>query len=508
MERRPLAGITDRRRPAGNDSARADSPRHIMPPGRRRSLVGDIMNKGKIVQVAGPVVDVEFPEQIPSIYSALTCEYKVNGQPTTITLEVQQHLGDKWIRAISMSGTEGLKRGFDVIDTGGPITVPVGDAVMGRILDVTGSPVDERGPVQSEKRYPIHRPAPLLVDQTTAPQVLATGVKVIDLICPFLKGGKVGAFGGAGVGKTVVIMELINNIAKLHGGVSVFVGVGERTREGSDLYHEMSEAGVIKQDDLAASKIALVYGQMNEPPGARLRVALSGLAITEYFRDEKNQDVLLFIDNVFRFSQAGSEVSALLGRTASAVGYQPTLAAEMGALQERITSTNKGSITSFQAVYVPADDLTDPAPATTFAHLDATLVLERAIFELGIYPAVDPLASTSHALAPEIVGKEHYEVARGVQKTLQRFKDLQDIIAILGLDELSPEDKTTVLRARKIQRFLSQPFSVAQVFTGREGKQVPVADTVRGFKEILEGKHDDVPEGNFYMKGGIEEVRQ
>jgi F-type H+-transporting ATPase subunit beta len=337
--------------------------------------------------------------------------------------------------------------------------------------------------------------------------LLATGIKVIDLICPFLKGGKVGAFGGAGVGKTVVIMELINNIAKLHGGVSVFAGVGERTREGNDLYHDMSEAGVIKQDNLGASKIALVYGQMNESPGARLRVALSGLAITEYFRDEKNQDVLLFIDNIFRFSQAGSEVSALLGRTASAVGYQPTLAAEMGALQERITSTKKGSITSFQAVYVPADDLTDPAPATTFAHLDATIVLDRAIAELGIYPAVDPLASTSRALAPEIVGKEHYDVARGVQNVLQRYKDLQDIIAILGMDELSPEDKLTVLRARKIQRFLSQPFSVAQVFTGHEGKQVPLADTVRGFKEILEGKHDDVPEGNFYMKGAIEEIK-
>ena len=337
--------------------------------------------------------------------------------------------------------------------------------------------------------------------------MLPTGIKVIDLICPFLKGGKVGAFGGAGVGKTVVIMELINNIAKLHGGVSVFAGVGERTREGNDLYNEMSEAGVINQDNLGASKIALVYGQMNEPPGARLRVALSGLAITEYFRDEKNQDVLLFIDNIFRFSQAGSEVSALLGRTASAVGYQPTLAAEMGALQERITSTKKGSITSFQAVYVPADDLTDPAPATTFAHLDATIVLERSIAELGIYPAVDPLASTSRALAPEIVGQEHYDVARGVQKVLQRFKDLQDIIAILGMDELSPEDKLTVLRARKIQRFLSQPFSVAQVFTGREGKQVPVAETVRGFKEILEGKHDAVAEGDFYMKGGIDEVK-
>ena len=466
------------------------------------------MAKGKIVKVSGPVVDVEFPESLPAIYNALTVEYKVKSQPAKLTLEVQQDLGDNVVRTISMAGTEGLKRGFEVIDTGGPISMPVGEAVMDRIFDVTGNPVDERGPVNAEKFYPIHRPPPPLADQATSPQLLATGIKVIDLICPFLKGGKAGAFGGAGVGKTVVIMELINNIAKLHGGVSVFAGVGERTREGNDFYHEMTQAGVIKQDNLNESKIALVYGQMNEPPGARLRVALSGLAITEYFRDEKNQDVLLFIDNIFRFSQAGAEVSALLGRTASAVGYQPTLAAEMGMLQERITSTKKGSITSFQAVYVPADDLTDPAPATTFAHLDATIVLERAIAELGIYPAVDPLASTSRALAPEIVGKEHYEVARNVQKVLQRYKDLQDIIAILGMDELSPQDKLTVVRARKIQRFLSQPFSVAQVFTGHEGKQVPVADTVRGFKEILDGKHDDVPEGNFYMKGGIEEIRQ
>src|SRR5712664_2946155 len=465
------------------------------------------MNKGRIVQVVGPVVDVEFADTLPAIYHALTVDFKVQDQPVNLTLEVQQHLGDNWVRTVAMSSTEGLKRGLEVVDTGKPISMPVGEAVMGRVFDVTGQPVDEQGPVKADKYLPIHRPAPPLVDQATSAEVLPTGIKVIDLICPFLKGGKVGAFGGAGVGKTVVIMELINNIAKLHGGVSVFAGVGERTREGSDLYKEMSEAGVIRQDNLGASKIALVYGQMNEPPGARLRVALSGLAITEYFRDEKNQDVLLFIDNIFRFSQAGSEVSALLGRTASAVGYQPTLAAEMGTLQERITSTKKGSITSFQAVYVPADDLTDPAPATTFAHLDATIVLDRAIAELGIYPAVDPLASTSRALAPETVGQEHYDVARGVQKILQRYKDLQDIISILGMDELSPEDKLTVFRARKIQRFLSQPFTVAAVFSGHEGKQVPVAETVRGFKEILAGKHDAVAEGDFYMKGGIDEIK-
>src|SRR5271154_694846 len=466
------------------------------------------MKTGKIVKVVGPVVDVEFPDALPGIYNALTCEFKVQNQPTRITLEVQQHLGDRLVRAISMATTEGLKRGYEVTDSGGPISVPVGDGVMGRIFDVTGNPVDERGPVHAEKYYPIHRPPPPLVDLSTSPQVLPTGIKVLDLICPFLKGGKVGAFGGAGVGKTVVIMELIHNIAKLHGGVSVFAGVGERTREGNDLYHDMSDAGVLKQDNLGESKIALVYGQMNEPPGARLRVALSALAMTEYFRDEKNQDVLLFIDNIFRFSQAGSEVSALLGRTASAVGYQPTLSAEMGALQERITSTKKGSITSFQAVYVPADDLTDPAPATTFAHLDATIVLERSIAELGIFPAVDPLSSSSRALTPEIVGQEHYDVARGVQKVLQRYKDLQDIIAILGMDELNPDDKLTVFRARKIQRFLSQPFTVAQVFTGREGKQVPVAETVRAFKEILDGKHDEVGEQNFYMKGGIDEIKE
>src|SRR5580765_6672983 len=482
------------------------------------------MSTGTIVQVDGPVVDVAFPGALPPIYNALTVDYAVQNRPMTLTLEVQQHLGDRWVRTISMSGTEGLTRGLGVKDSGGPISVPVGPGVMGRVLDVTGSPVDERGPVKADKRYPIHRPPPSLMDQSTSPQVLSTGIKVIDLICPFLKGGKIGAFGGAGVGKTVVIMELINNIAKLHGGVSVFAGVGERTREGNDLYKEMSEAGVIKvQRDAKGhpvigpnglpviepgSKIGLVYGQMNEPPGARLRVALSALAVTEYFRDEKNQDVLLFVDNIFRFSQAGSEVSALLGRTPSAVGYQPTLAAEMGDLQERITSTNKGSITSFQAVYVPADDLTDPAPATTFAHLDATIVLERSIAELGIYPAVDPLASTSKALAPEIVGEEHYNVARGVQRVLQRYKDLQDIIAILGMDELSPEDKLTVQRARKIQRFLSQPFHVAEVFTGYKGQYVPVAETVRGFKEILDGKHDEVPEQNFYMKGNIDTIKE
>jgi len=467
------------------------------------------MNKGKIVQIIGPVVDVEFTGQPPSIYSSLTVEFNVPGQGhARRTLEVEQHLGDGWVRCVCMGSTEGMKRGYEVLDTGGPISMPVGDGVMGRVFNVVGEPVDERGPVKADKFYPIHRPAPSLVEQSTSPQILTTGIKVIDLICPFLKGGKVGAFGGAGVGKTVVIMELINNIAKMHGGVSVFAGVGERTREGNDLYTEMSEAGVIKQDNLGASKIALVYGQMNEPPGARFRVALSALAVTEYFRDEKNQDVLLFIDNIFRFSQAGSEVSALLGRTPSAVGYQPTLAAEMGELQERITSTRKGSITSFQAVYVPADDLTDPAPATTFAHLDATIVLERFIAELGIYPAVDPLASTSRVLTPDIVGRDHYDTARGVQRVLQRYKDLQDIIAILGMDELSPDDKLTVYRARKIQRFLSQPFSVAEVFTGRQGKQVPVAETVRGFKEILEGKHDDVTEQNFYMKGGIEEIKE
>jgi F-type H+/Na+-transporting ATPase subunit beta len=468
------------------------------------------MNEGKIVQIIGPVVDVDFGTvaDMPKIYDALEIDYSVDGASHHLVFEVQQHLGEGVVRAIAMSSTEGLKRGMTLQSPGTPISVPVGEGVLGRVFNVTGDAVDERGPVHFEKRYPIHRKAPTLLEQDTSASILETGIKVIDLVCPFSKGGKVGAFGGAGVGKTVVIMELINNIAKGHGGYSVFAGVGERTREGNDLYTEMSEAGVIDQKDLSKSKVALVYGQMNEPPGARLRVGLTALAMAEYFRDEKHQDVLLFIDNIFRFSQAGSEVSALLGRTPSAVGYQPTLASEMGDLQERITSTNKGSITSFQAVYVPADDFTDPAPANTFAHLDSTIVLERSIAELGIYPAVDPLASTSKVLAPDIVGEDHYQVARGVQRVLQRYKDLQDIIAILGMDELSPEDKLTVYRARKIQRFLSQPFHVAEVFTGKAGKYVGTADTIRGFREILDGKHDDVPEQNFYMKGAIEEIHQ
>ncbi|HVU18841.1 MAG TPA: F0F1 ATP synthase subunit beta [Candidatus Didemnitutus sp.] len=464
-------------------------------------------NQGKIVQVIGAVVDVQFAENtVPPIYQALTVEFTAAGKKEVLTLEVQQHLGEGLVRTIAMSSSEGLVRGMAVIDTGAPISVPVGEGVLGRIFNVTGDPVDQKGAVPFTKRYAIHREAPKLVDQDVKATILETGIKVIDLICPFVKGGKVGAFGGAGVGKTVVIMELINNIAKAHGGYSVFAGVGERSREGNDLYHEMSDSGVINQKDISKSKVALVYGQMNEPPGARMRVALSALAMAEYFRDEKSQDVLLFVDNIFRFSQAGSEVSALLGRSPSAVGYQPTLANEMGILQERITSTKKGSITSFQAVYVPADDLTDPAPANTFAHLDSTIVLERAIAELGIYPAVDPLASVSKALQADIVGEEHYKVAREVQRVLQRYKDLQDIIAILGLDELSPEDKLTVYRARKIQRFLSQPFHVAEVFTGTAGKYVSVKDTVRGFKMILDGQLDDVAETDFYMKGGIDEV--
>ncbi|MBL9116542.1 MAG: F0F1 ATP synthase subunit beta [Verrucomicrobiaceae bacterium] len=482
-------------------------------------------NIGKIVQVIGPVVDVDFSATgtLPAIYNALEIAVELGGKKSRLVCEVQQHLGDGWVRSVAMTSTDGLKRNMDVLDTGNPITVPVGEAVLGRIFNVTGDPVDDQPAPTVEKRYPIHRPAPKLVDQNPSAQILETGIKVIDLICPFTKGGKVGAFGGAGVGKTVVIMELIANIAKGHGGYSVFAGVGERTREGNDLYHEMIESDVIKVKkdghDIvknenggyiteAGSKVALIYGQMNEPPGARLRVALSALSMAEYFRDEKNQDVLLFVDNVFRFSQAGSEVSALLGRTPSAVGYQPTLAAEMGAMQERITSTKNGSITSFQAVYVPADDLTDPAPANTFAHLDSTVVLERSLAELGIYPAVDPLASVSKALAPEIVGEEHYRVARGVQRVLQRYKDLQDIIAILGMDELSDDDKQIVFRARKLQRFLSQPFSVAEIFTGVKGEYVKIEDTVRGFGEVLDGKWDHVPESNFYMKGGIDTVKK
>ncbi len=464
-------------------------------------------NTGKILQIIGPVVDVQFAEDsIPAIYQALTIGFAVIGEKQQLTLEVQQHLGEGVVRAVAMSSTEGLKRDMDVTDSGSQISVPVGEGVLGRIFNVTGDAVDNRGEVKHDKRYEIHRPAPPLAEQDTKSDILETGIKVIDLICPFIKGGKVGAFGGAGVGKTVVIMELINNIAKTHGGYSLFAGVGERSREGNDLYHEMSDSGVIDQQTLENSKVALVYGQMNEPPGARMRVALSALSMAEYFRDEQNQDVLLFVDNIFRFSQAGSEVSALLGRSPSAVGYQPTLSSEMGMLQERITSTKKGSVTSFQAVYVPADDLTDPAPANTFAHLDSTIVLERAIADLGIYPAVDPLNSVSKALEPSIVGEEHYAVAQGVQRVLQRYNDLQDIIAILGLDELSSEDKQTVYRARKVQKFLSQPFNVAQIFTGFPGKIVAVADTIKGFKMILDGELDHIAENDFYMKGGIDEV--
>ncbi|MGB1873922.1 MAG: F0F1 ATP synthase subunit beta [Akkermansiaceae bacterium] len=482
-------------------------------------------NQGTIVQIIGAVVDADFSkaDKLPDIYSALEVNYDLFGVDTKLVLEVQQHLGDGWVRAVAMSTTDGLKRGMTLVDTGAPISVPVGDQVLGRIFNVTGDLVDENVPLQNpDQRAPIHRPAPSLTEQSANTEILVTGIKVIDLICPLIKGGKGGMFGGAGVGKTVVIMELINNIAKAHGGYSVFAGVGERTREGNDLYWEMIESGVIsvEQDENGhpkldekgnpvlkdGSKVALCYGQMNEPPGARLRVALSALSMAEHFRDEDNQDVLLFVDNVFRFSQAGSEVSALLGRTPSAVGYQPTLAEEMAGLQERITSTNKGSITSIQAVYVPADDLTDPAPANTFAHLDATVVLERALAEQALFPAVDPLASNSKALAPEVVGEEHYRVARGVQQTLQRYKDLQDIIAILGMDELSDEDKLTVFRARKIQRFLTQPFHVAEVFTNVPGVLCAVEDTVKGFAAILDGEHDNVPEGNFYMKGSIDTV--
>jgi F-type H+-transporting ATPase subunit beta len=457
---------------------------------------------GRIIQVMGPVVDVQFDGPLPAILNALETE----NRGRRLVLEVAQHLGESTVRTIAMDGTDGLRRGQEVVDTGAPITVPVGRETLGRILNVVGEPVDERGPINARATAPIHQPAPSFLDQSTETEILVTGIKVVDLLTPYPKGGKIGLFGGAGVGKTVLIMELINNIAKAHGGVSVFAGVGERTREGNDLYHEMIESKVIDLDHPENSKVALIYGQMNEPPGARARVGLTGLTVAEYFRDQEGQDVLLFIDNIFRFTQAGSEVSALLGRIPSAVGYQPTLGTDMGALQERITSTRKGSITSVQAVYVPADDLTDPAPATTFAHLDATTVLSRQIAELGIYPAVDPLDSTSRILEPAIVGREHYEVARQVQEILQRYKALQDIIAILGMEELSEEDKLVVARARKIQRFLSQPFHVAEVFTGTPGKLVPVEETIRGFKGICNGDYDDLPEAAFYMVGTIDEA--
>ena len=458
--------------------------------------------KGKITQVIGAVVDVQFDDHLPEILNALTTDN--NGK--TLVLEVSQHLGENTVRTIAMDATEGLVRGQAVADTQGPISVPVGNATLGRILNVVGEPIDEQGPVHAEETRAIHQPAPEFSEQSTESEVLVTGIKVIDLLAPYAKGGKIGLFGGAGVGKTVLIMELINNIAKVHSGFSVFAGVGERTREGNDLYHEMIESNVIKPDNLSDSQVALVYGQMNEPPGARARVALTGLTLAEQFRDQSGTDVLFFVDNIFRFTQAGSEVSALLGRIPSAVGYQPTLATDMGAMQERITSTKNGSITSIQAVYVPADDLTDPAPATTFAHLDATTVLSRAISELGIYPAVDPLDSSSRLMDPSVVGEEHYEVARSVQGILQRYKSLQDIIAILGMDELSEEDKLTVARARKIQRFLSQPFDVAKVFTGSDGVQVPMEDTIASFKAVVAGEYDHLPEGAFYMVGGINEV--
>jgi F-type H+-transporting ATPase subunit beta len=457
---------------------------------------------GRVTQVLGAVVDVQFDGRLPAILNAL----HTDNHGTKLVLEVAQHLGESTVRTIAMDGTDGLTRGQEVLDTGEPIAVPVGRETLGRILNVIGEPVDERGPVDAKIRAPIHASAPLLVDQSTETEILTTGIKVVDLLTPYPKGGKIGLFGGAGVGKTVIIMELINNIAKAHGGFSVFAGVGERTREGNDLYHEMIESGVINLEDLPQSKVSLIYGQMNEPPGARARVGLTGLTVAEHFRDTEGQDVLLFIDNIFRFTQAGSEVSALLGRIPSAVGYQPTLGTDMGILQERITSTTKGSITSVQAIYVPADDLTDPAPATAFSHLDATTVLSRQIAELGIYPAVDPLDSTSRILEPGVVGEEHYAVARQVQATLQRYKGLQDIIAILGMDELSEEDKLVVARARKIQRFLSQPFFVAEVFTGTPGKLVALEDTIAGFKAIVAGEYDDYPEAAFYMVGGIEEV--
>jgi len=458
------------------------------------------MSSGRIVQIIGAVVDVEFPrEDVPKIYDAL------NVTKTNLTLEVQQQLGDGVVRTIAMGQTEGVSRGLDVVNTGAPVSVPVGTATLGRIVDVLGNPIDECGPIGEEERYPIHRKAPSYADQAATNELLETGIKVIDLVCPFAKGGKVGLFGGAGVGKTVNMMELINNIATQHSGLSVFAGVGERTREGNDFYHEMQEAGVVNVEQFDKSKVAMVYGQMNEPPGNRLRVALTGLTMAEKFRDE-GRDVLLFVDNIYRYTLAGTEVSALLGRMPSAVGYQPTLAEEMGVLQERITSTKTGSITSIQAVYVPADDLTDPSPATTFSHLDATVVLSRQIAELGIYPAVDPLDSTSRQLDPLVIGNEHYEVARNVQNVLQRYKELKDIIAILGMDELSEEDKQTVARARKIQRFLSQPFFVAEVFTGSPGKYVALKETIRGFQGILNGEYDNLPEQAFYMVGGIDEA--
>jgi F-type H+-transporting ATPase subunit beta len=466
-------------------------------------------NIGKVIQISGPAVDVQFEEAtMPPIYQALrvVSDGFTVPAPISVILEVQQHLGEGRVRTVAMEPTDGMVRGMKAIDLGGPISMPVGKETLGRVLNVIGNPVDNLGPIGEKTRMPIHRPAPLFDEQSTHEEMFETGIKVIDLIQPFLKGGKIGLFGGAGVGKTVVIMELINNVAKNHGGFSVFAGVGERTREGNDLWVEMTESGVIKPGDWANSKCALVYGQMTEPPGARLRVALSALTVAEYFRDVEGSDTLLFIDNIFRFTQAGSEVSTLLGRMPSAVGYQPILATDMGELLERITSTSKGSVTSVQAVYVPADDLTDPAPATTFAHLDATTVLSRPLSELGIYPAVDPLASTSRILSARIVGQDHYDVAQGVKRILQRYKDLQDIIAILGIDELSEEDKLTVARARKVQKFLSQPFHVAETFTGIPGAYVKVADTVRSFKEIIAGKYDDIPEQAFYMKGAIEEV--
>jgi F-type H+-transporting ATPase subunit beta len=468
----------------------------------------NVAQSGRITQVIGPVVDVEFPPgALPDIYTALSVTNPgIDARQDNLVIEVSQHLGENTARCISMDTTDGLVRGMAVKSTGAPISVPVGKEVLGRILNVVGDPVDERGEVKASRKMPIHRAAPTLVEQNVKIEAFETGIKVIDLLAPYLRGGKIGLFGGAGVGKTVLLMELVNNVAKKRGGFSVFAGVGERTREGNDLYHEMIDSGVINKDDLSKSQCVLVYGQMNEPPGARARVALSALAIAEYFRDEEKRDMLLFIDNIFRFTQAGSEVSALLGRIPSAVGYQPTLSTEMGDLQERITSTKNGAITSVQAIYVPADDLTDPAPATAFAHLDATTVLSRKLTEIGIYPAVDPLDSTSRILDPLVVGEEHYAVARQVQETLQRYKDLQDIIAILGMDELSEDDKLTVARARKMQRFLSQPFHVAEQFTGNPGKYVELADTIRGFKEIVDGKHDDLPEQAFYMVGGIDEA--